>query len=144
MAYNAEPALAPVLCRLPAAVPSHCDYRVLVTDDAAHNGTFELGLRYRRSHADLLLSVPHNRSIQGCEGNQKMRYTHAVYEGLDLVAFVERAGQHALLGSSLSTDQASIRSSPSPFSYEVFVGAKATSKVAYATLSTRTRVGAAA
>ena len=136
--------MAPVLYRLPAGVLNDCDYWVLATDDAAHNGTFELGIRYRQSHADLPLTVPRNRSIQGYGGNQKMRYTYAIPEGLDIVAFADGAGQHALLRALLWTDQTPIRSSPGLFSYQVFVSATVTPDVAYALLSTRTSVRAAA
>src|SRR5664280_551864 len=139
----AESALAPVLCRLPTAVLNDYDYRVLVIDDVAHNGTFELGLRYRQSHADLPLTVLHNRSNQGYGGNQKMRYTYAIPEGLDIVAFADGAGQHALLRALLWTDQTPIRSSPGLFSYQVFVSATVTPDVACAILSTRTSAGAA-
>ena len=73
-----------------------------------------------------------------------MRYTYAVQEGLDIVAFVEGAGQHVLLRASRWTDQATIRSSPGLFSYQVFVSATVTPDGAYALLSTRTSVRAAA
>ena len=127
-----------------AAVLNGLDFRVLVIDDAAHNGTFELGLRYRQSHAALHLTVLHNLSNQGYGGNQKVRYIYAIPEGLDIVAFADGAGQHALLRALLCTDQTPIRSSPGLFSYHVFVSASVTPDGACAILSTRTSVGAAA
>jgi hypothetical protein len=138
----AESALAPVLCWLSAAVQNGHDYRVLVIDDAAHNGTFELGLGYRQSHADLPLTVLHNRS-KGMAAT-RMRYTYATPEGLDIVAFADGLGQHALLRALLWTDQPPTRSSPGPFSCQVFVSATVTPDGACAILSTRTSAGAAA
>ena len=95
VAYNAESTLAPVLDRLPPAVLSDYDCEVLVIDDASDDCTFEHGLSYRHSHADLPLTVLRNRSNQGYGGNQKVGYTYAIQEGFDIVALVHGDGQYA-------------------------------------------------
>ena len=95
VAYNAESTLAPVLDRLPPAVLSDYDCEVLVVDDASDDSTFEHGLRYRQSHADLPLTVLRNRSNQGYGGNQKVGSTYAIQEGFDIVALVHGDGQYA-------------------------------------------------
>ncbi len=95
VAYNAESTLAPVLDRLPAAVLSDYDCEVLVIDDASDDSTFEHGLRYRQSHADLALTVLRNRLNQGYGGNQKVGYTYAIQEGFDIVALIHGDGQYA-------------------------------------------------
>src|ERR1019366_9619430 len=95
VAYNAESTLSPVLDRLPVAVLRDYDCEVLVIDDASDDSTFEHGLRYRQSHADLPLTVLRNRSNQGYGGNQKVGYTYAIQEGFDIVALVHGDGQYA-------------------------------------------------
>jgi len=95
VAYNAESTLTTVLDRLPAAVLSEFDCEVLVIDDASDDGTFEHGLSYRQSHADLPLTVMRNQSNQGYGGNQKVGYAYAVHEGFDIVALVHGDGQYA-------------------------------------------------
>jgi glycosyltransferase involved in cell wall biosynthesis len=69
--------------------------RVLVIDDASDDCTFEHGLSYRHSHADLPLTMLRNRSNQGYGGNQKVGYTYAIQEGFDIVALVHGDGQYA-------------------------------------------------
>jgi len=95
VAYNAKSTLAPVLDRLPAAVLSDFDCEVLIIDDASDDGTFEHGLAYRQTHADLPLTVLRNRSNQGYGGNQKVGYTYAIQEGFDFVALIHGDGQYA-------------------------------------------------
>lgn len=95
VAYNAESTLGSVLDRLPPAILTDYDCEVLVIDDASDDGTFEHGLSYRQSHADLPLTVLRNRSNQGYGGNQKVGYTYAIQEGFDFVALVHGDGQYA-------------------------------------------------
>ena len=95
VAYNAQATLAPVLERLPSSVLSDYDCEVLVIDDASADETFEHGLNYRQSHADLPLTVLRNQSNQGYGGNQKVGYTYAIQEGFDIVALVHGDGQYA-------------------------------------------------
>jgi 2-polyprenyl-3-methyl-5-hydroxy-6-metoxy-1,4-benzoquinol methylase len=95
VAYNAESTLTPVLDRLPAAVLSDYDCEVLVIDDASDDGTFKRAQDYRRSHADLPLTVLRNQSNQGYGGNQKVGYTYAIQEGFDIVALIHGDGQYA-------------------------------------------------
>jgi len=95
VAYNAESTLAPVLDRLPASVLRDYRCEVLVIDDASQDSTFESARQYRRSHADLPLTVLRNRSNQGYGGNQKVGYSYAIQEGFDIVALVHGDGQYA-------------------------------------------------
>ncbi|MBL8112736.1 MAG: glycosyltransferase [Acidobacteria bacterium] len=95
VAYHAEATLERVLDRLPADLFETYDTEVLVIDDASSDATFEIGLKYRKTHAGLPLTVLRNTRNLGYGGNQKVGYTYAIERGFDLVALVHGDGQYA-------------------------------------------------
>jgi glycosyltransferase involved in cell wall biosynthesis len=93
VAYNAEKTLASVLDRIPASLlQGGCG--VLVIDDASRDGTFRVGLEYKRTHPEMRLEVLRNCVNVGYGGNQKVGYTFALRNGYDVVALIHGDGQY--------------------------------------------------
>jgi hypothetical protein len=89
VAHNAEsPLTQPALDRLPAAVLSDSDGAVPVIDDTSDDRPFKRAQDHRDSHAEIPLTLLRNQSNQGYGGNQKVRYTCASQEGVDIVPLV--------------------------------------------------------
>ncbi len=93
VAYNAATTLAAVLDRIPE------DFRervsaVLVSDDASHDDTYEIGLHYQAS-SELPLTVIRQERNLGYGGNQKACYRWAIEHDLDVVVLLHGDGQYA-------------------------------------------------
>ena len=93
VAYNAEDTLTAVLDRLPVGFRSKVT-NVLVSDDASHDSTHEVGLAYQ-ARGDLPLTViRHDRNL-GYGGNQKSGYRWAIEHDLDIVVLLHGDGQYS-------------------------------------------------
>ena len=93
VAYNAEDTLAAVLDRLPESFRRRVAH-VLVSDDASHDSTHEVGLAYQARSALPLTVIRHDHNL-GYGGNQKSGYRWAIEHGLDIVVLLHGDGQYA-------------------------------------------------
>ena len=93
VAYNAASTLEQTLSRLPQAFAESVD-TVLVCDDASHDDTYEVGLRFRDRAAFPVTVVKHEHNL-GYGGNQKAGYRWAQEHGLDVVVLLHGDGQYA-------------------------------------------------
>jgi glycosyltransferase involved in cell wall biosynthesis len=93
VAFNAEDTLAAVLDRLPPAFRQRLAH-VLVSDDASHDATHDVGLAYQ-ARGELPLTVIRHDHNLGYGGNQKSGYRSAIEHGLDVVVLLHGDGQYA-------------------------------------------------
>lgn len=93
VAYNAATTLAAVLDRIPEDFRRRV-HAVLVSDDASHDDTYEIGLDYQASSALPLTVIRQERNL-GYGGNQKACYRWAIEHDLDVVVLLHGDGQYA-------------------------------------------------
>ena len=93
VAYNAATTLAAVLDRIPEGFRRRVT-AVLVSDDASHDDTYEIGLDYKASSALPLTVIRHEQNL-GYGGNQKACYRWAIEHDLDVVVLLHGDGQYA-------------------------------------------------
>jgi glycosyltransferase involved in cell wall biosynthesis len=93
VAYNAATTLAGVLDRIPADMRAKIG-EVVVSDDHSTDGTYEIGLEYRRS-SELPLTIIRQPRNLGYGGNQKAGYRYLLDRGFGIVVLLHGDGQYA-------------------------------------------------
>lgn len=93
VAYNAATTLRETLDRLPEGFRRTVDH-VLVSDDASHDETYEVALRYQSGSVLPLTVVKHAANLK-YGGNQKFGYQWAMERGLDVVVLLHGDAQYA-------------------------------------------------
>jgi glycosyltransferase involved in cell wall biosynthesis/SAM-dependent methyltransferase len=94
VAYNAASTLLQTLDRIPEEFRGRIE-EVIVSDDASHDDTFELGRRWAsRSDTPKTTVIRHTKNL-GYGGNQKVAYQLAIDHGLDVVVMLHGDGQYA-------------------------------------------------
>ena len=93
VAYNAATTLTAVLDRLPPAFRTRVAH-VVISDDASHDGTIEVGLAYQARNELPVTVIRHDRNL-GYGGNQKSGYRWAIDHGLDIIVLLHGDGQYA-------------------------------------------------
>ena len=94
VAYNAASTLLRTLDRIPQQFRARIE-EVIVSDDASHDDTFELGRQWAaRSDTPKTTVIRHTKNL-GYGGNQKAAYQLAIDHGLDVVVLLHGDGQYA-------------------------------------------------
>ena len=94
VAYNAESTLQQTLERIPLDFRSRIE-EVIISDDASHDSTFELGREWAaRADTPKTTVIRHTKNL-GYGGNQKAAYSLAIQHGLDIIVLLHGDGQYA-------------------------------------------------
>jgi glycosyltransferase involved in cell wall biosynthesis/SAM-dependent methyltransferase len=94
VAYNAASTLLATLDRIPQSFRGRIA-EVIVSDDASHDDTFELGRQWAaRPDTPTTHVIRHTKNL-GYGGNQKAAYALAIEHGLDIVVLLHGDGQYA-------------------------------------------------
>ncbi|MDQ1737202.1 MAG: hypothetical protein QOH56_3453 [Pseudonocardiales bacterium] len=92
--YNAASTLQSTLDRIPVDFRHQID-EILISDDASHDDTVEMGLAWRDANEAVPTTVIRHINNLGYGGNQKAGYQLAIEKGLDIIVLLHGDGQYA-------------------------------------------------